>query len=182
MSAFPIHTLETAPEQSRATLGAIRDTFGFIPNVAGAMSGSPVLAGGFAGVFRSVHAGTFTEPEIQTLLLTNAVTNACTWAVAFHTALSLQAGLPPADVQAIRDNRLPADPRHAALSRLARQLIEQRGHVAQADVDRFIEAGFRQEQALEMILVSAASTITNYVGSLAQLPLEEAFRPYAWAA
>ena len=182
MSYFPVLTLENAPEKSRATLGALKNAFGFVPNIAGAMAASPELIGGFIGVFQSVHAGTFTEPQIQTLLLTNAVTNACTWAVAFHTTLSLQAGLAPADVQAIRDKRLPADPQLAALSQLARQFIEQRGHLGDADVDRFAAAGFRRVQALEVILVSAASTITNYVGSLAQPPLEQAFQLNAWTA
>jgi len=182
MSTFPVLTLANAPEHSRPTLRALEDAFGFVPNVAGAMAASPVLIGGFIGVFRSVHAGTFTEPQIQTLLLTNAVTNACAWAVAFHTTLSLDAGIAAADVQAVRDGRLPADPKHAALSRLARQLIEQRGRLADADIARFAAAGFAPEQALEVILVSAASTITNYAGSVTKPPLEETFQPNAWAA
>jgi hypothetical protein len=40
-----------------------------------------------------VHASSLTEPQIQTLLLTNAVTNASEWAVAFHTALALKQGV-----------------------------------------------------------------------------------------
>jgi hypothetical protein len=41
------------------------------------------------------------------LLLTNAVTNASSWAVAFHTALGRKQGLDPADVRAIRERQLP---------------------------------------------------------------------------
>ncbi len=182
MSNFPLFTIESAPQQSRPVLGALKESFGFVPNIAGRMAASPVLINGFIGVFQAVHAGTFTEAQIQTLLLTNAVTNASTWAVAFHSALGLKAGLAPEDVQAIRDGGLPADPQHAALSRLARRLIEQRGHLDAADLDHFTAAGFRQDQALEVILVSSASTITNYVGSLTQPPLEEMFQPHAWTA
>jgi hypothetical protein len=35
---------------------------------------------------------------------------------------------------------------------------------------------------LEVILVVAASTITNYAGSVANPPLEEMFGEYAWTA
>jgi alkylhydroperoxidase family enzyme len=66
------------------------------------------------------------------------------------------------------------------LSHLASSLIEQRGRVEDADLQAFVSAGFRTEQILEVILVSAASTITNYVGSVAKPPLEEAFRSHAW--
>jgi AhpD family alkylhydroperoxidase len=39
-------------------------------------------------LFQNVHGGSFTEAQVQIVLLTDAVTNACTWAVAFHTALA----------------------------------------------------------------------------------------------
>jgi hypothetical protein len=89
MSTYPLHTLASAPEQSRPVLQQLQQAFGMIPNIAATMAESPVLINGFIGVFRQVHSGSFTEAQIQTLLLTNAVTNACPWAVAFHTALPL---------------------------------------------------------------------------------------------
>jgi AhpD family alkylhydroperoxidase len=131
-------------------------------------------------VFQRVHTGSLSEAQIQVLLLTNAVTNACTWAVAFHTALALRQGVDPADVQAIRDCRPPVNPEHAALSKLARSLIEHRGRVSDHELQAFVSAGFKVEQILEVILVSAASTITNYVGSATQPPVEDAFQPYLW--
>ncbi len=182
MSQFPLHTLATAPAESRPVLEALQQVFGFVPNVAGEMAGSPVLIQGFIGLFRNVHAGSFSEAQIQVLLLTNAVTNRCTWATAFHTVLALKEGLDPADVEAIRQGRVPADAKHAALSTFAKTLIERRGHVADADLRPFIAAGFDAAQALEVIGVVAASTITNYAGSMTKPPLEDAFQPHAWAA
>ena len=146
------------------------------------MAGSPVLINGFMGVFQQVHSGSFTEAEIQTLLLTNAVTNACTWAVAFHTALALKEGLDPSDVQAIRERRAPKDIKHAALSTMARTLIEKRGCVDDQDIAMFTQAGFTRNTVLDVILVVAASTITNYTGSVTQPPLEPMFQEHAWKA
>jgi alkylhydroperoxidase family enzyme len=102
MSSYPIHTIESAPAQSKAVLQQLQQAFGLIPNIAAAMAASPVLINGFIGLFERVHASSLTEPQIQTLLLTNAVTNASEWAVAFHTALALKQGVHPADVDAIR--------------------------------------------------------------------------------
>ena len=134
MSIFEVQTIDSAPEGSRAPLEKLQQAFGMVPNVAGVIANSPVLANIFVPLFAGVHNGTFTEAEIQTLLLTNAVTNACAWAVAFHSYLALKAGLDPADVQAIRERRWPAEPRIAALSAYARALIEKRGHVGDAAV------------------------------------------------
>lgn len=182
MPSFPVHPIDSAPEQSRPVLQQLQQTFGFIPNIAGVMAESPVLIGAFVQLFQRVHSGTFTEAQIQTLLLTNAVTNACTWAVAFHTALALNEGLEPADVDAIRAGRSPADRQHAALSTLTRAAIEKRGHLDERDVNAFLEAGFRRDQVLEMLAVTAASTITNYAGNITQPPLEAQFQLHAWQA
>ena len=181
MTNFPVHTIDSAPEPSRQALHSLQAAFGMIPNIAGAMATSPVLINSLVGIFGRVHGGSFSEPQIQTVLLTDAVVNACTWAVAFHTALALKAGLKSLDVQAIREGRSPEDGKLAALSALARKMIETRGRVADPDIDRFIAAGFAKEHVLELIAIVAASTITNYTGSVTKTPLEAAFQEYGWA-
>jgi alkylhydroperoxidase family enzyme len=182
MSIFEVQTIDGAPEGSRAPLERLQQVFGMVPNVAGIIANSPILAKIFVPLFEGVHAGTFTEAEIQTLLLTNAVTNSCAWAVAFHSYLAIKAGLDPGDVEAIRKRRAPKEPRTAALSAYARDLIEKRGHVGDAVVEAFLSAGFKPDQALETLAVSAASTITNYALTIAEPPLEPIFQKYAWRA
>jgi len=182
MCSYPAYTIESAPAQSKPVLQQLQQTFGFIPNIAAKMAGSPVLIHGFIGLFERVHASSLTEPEIQTVLLTNAVANASEWPVAFHTALALKQGVHPTDVDAIRHGVLPHDTGLAALSALARTLIEKRGRLAESDQRRFLEAGFSVEQILEVIAVVAASTITNYASSVSQPPLEAQFEEFAWHA
>ena len=133
-------------------------------------------------LFRSdrVHGGNFTEPQIQAVLLTDAVTNACAWAVALHTALGLKAGLDPADVDAMRAGRSPSDSKLGALSTLARTLIEKRGRLDDQDIGQFLAAGFSEALLLEAITIVAASTITNYTGNVTNPPLDAQLLQYAW--
>ena len=182
MSNFPIYTFKSAPEASKPGLEALQSAFGFLPNIAGAMSRSPVLINSLVGLFGNVHGGSFNEPQIQTVLLTNAVTNGCTWAVAFHTFLALKNDVAKGDVQAIRDGDLPKDAKLAALSRLAKTLIEKRGCLNAHDKETFFQEGFSPEHLLEVIAIVAASTITNYTGSVTQPSLESEFQPHTWSA
>ena len=129
MTNFPVHTMEFAPERSKRALQQLQAAFGMIPNIAGVMATSPVLINSLVGLFGNVHGGSFTEAQVQTVLLTDAVTNASAWAVAFHTALALKEGIDPADAQAIRERRLPKDSKLAALSALAKAMIEKRGRL-----------------------------------------------------
>ncbi len=180
MTAYPVLTLATAPEHSRPVLENLQQAFGLIPNIAGTMAHSPTLIGGFIGLFTAVHGGRLSEAEIQILLLTNAVTNASAWPVAFHSFLALKAGVAREDVEAIRGGGLPDDRRFAALSGLAKSLIETRGRAGAKALDAFFAAGFDREQALEVIGVVAASAITNYTATLTQPPLEDFLEPHAW--
>jgi alkylhydroperoxidase family enzyme len=180
MEKFAVYTIDSAPEASRPALRDVQARFGAIPNLAGAMALSPVLIKSFVPIFDQVHGGSFNEPQIQTVLLTDAVTNASTWAVALHTALGLKAGLAAADVEAIRSGRSPADKKLGALSTVARTLIEKRGRLDDQDIGRFLQAGFSKELLLEVITIVAASTITNYTGSVTQPPLEGWLQVHAW--
>jgi alkylhydroperoxidase family enzyme len=180
MSDFPIHSLDSAPAASRAALAALQSAFGFIPNMAGAMATSPVLIDSLVGLFGKVHGGSFSEPQIQILLLTNAVANRAEWAVAFHSHLARTQGIGDRDIEAIRSGHAPADPKLAALSNLARALIETRGHIGEDDKQAFLDAGFGTDHLLEVIAVVAASTITNYTASVTRPALDTAITADAW--
>jgi AhpD family alkylhydroperoxidase len=180
MKHFPVYTIDSAPEASKRAMRDLKAAFGTIPNIAGVMATSPVLINSLVGLFGRVHGGSFSEAQIQTVLLTNAVTNACAWAVAFHSVLALKEGLDPRDVEAIRAGRSPSDSKHGALSTLARTLIEKRGRIDDQDAERFLAAGFGEDRLLEVIAVIAASTITNYTGNVTKPPLEASLEAHAW--
>lgn len=180
MASFPVNTIDTAPERSQPALRQLQASFGMIPNLIGAMATSPVLINSLVGLFGNVHGASFTEAQVQVVLLTDAVTNGSTWAAAFHTALALKEGIDPSDVESIREGRLPRDTKLAALSGLAKAMIEKRGRLSDEDIDRFLAAGFDKGLLLEVIAAVAASTITNYTGNIAKPPLEEMFQGHAW--
>jgi alkylhydroperoxidase family enzyme len=146
------------------------------------MASSPSLVNGFVGTFGQFHGSAFTGAERQVLLLTNAVTNKSAWAVAFHSTLALGEGVDEGDVERIRRGELPSEPRLAALSALTRSLIEQRGHVGDDDVDRFVGAGFADEQVLDVVAGIGVSTMANYTGNIAVPALEEPFATQSWSA
>jgi alkylhydroperoxidase family enzyme len=180
MPNYPVHTIASAPEKSKPALEQLQKAFGVLPNLPAVIANSPKLINSLVGLFGQVHSPGLNEAENQIVLLTDAVTNSSTYAVAFHTTLALQQGISSEETTAIRERRLPSDKRFAALSRLAKTLIEKRGHVSDQELDAFLAAGFTKEQILEVIAIVAASTITNYTGTVANPPLEEPFREYAW--
>ncbi|MEV6825965.1 carboxymuconolactone decarboxylase family protein [Amycolatopsis sp. NPDC051102] len=183
MTSYRIHTAATADESVKEPLKALESAFGFVPAAAGLMANSPVLLGSFFAAFGHFRGGgTFGPDERQVLLLSNAVANRCEWAVAFHTLESLEDGVEPAVVEAIRRGERPGDERMAALWAFTQALIETRGHVGDDRVAAFRSAGFTGEQVFEVITAVAISAMTNHTANLARPALEDTVSPHAWTA
>ena len=180
MATYQIHTIASAPEKSKPALEQLQQAFGVLPNIAAVIANSPKLVNSLVGVFQQVHSSSLTEPEIQIVLLTDAVANSSSYAVAFQTALALQQKVSPEEINAIRDRRTPKHLRFSALSTLAKTLIEKRGHLSEQELGAFFDAGFTTEQVMEVIAIVSASTITNYAGTIVNPPLEDRFQQFAW--
>lgn len=181
MQRFNLQTIETAPEKSKPTLKALEERFGFLPNAIATMANSPVLLNGFVGIFGIFHGGSFDEIEKQVLLLTNAVTIKCPWTVAAHSTFAIEDGIAESEVKAIRAGRLPRDPKYAALSALTKALIENKGNVTDADIDKFISAGYSKAQILEVVTGVGVSTMAATTANMAGTPIDERFQAQAWS-
>jgi hypothetical protein len=70
MLTYQIHSIESAPEKSKPLLELFTEAVGFVPNLAGTIANSPSMAKSLLGLFQNVHSGSFTEAEVQVLLLT----------------------------------------------------------------------------------------------------------------
>jgi AhpD family alkylhydroperoxidase len=180
MSQFPIHTLDTAPADSKPHLLALKQTVGMIPNLAVGMAESPGLIEGFLTVRERYAKGTLTGAEIQALSLTAALENDCGWCMAFHTAMARTEGVSSPDIDALRDGRTPPDAKLGALTDFAREMVRTRGAVSQATLQRFLDAGYTRAQALEVILGMAFSLMANYAGHIVNPALDAPLQPHAW--
>lgn len=180
MSHFPIHTIDSAPEPSRALLVALKQAVGMVPNLAAGMAESPALLGSFLAVRDIYQKGSLTGAEIQVLSLVAAYENDCAWCVAFHSLLASKEGVSASAIDALRDGHSPNDVRLEALSDFARVMVQRRGAVPPEALDRFFAAGYTRAQALEVVLGMGFSLMANYAGHLIDPALDQPLVPRAW--
>lgn len=180
MSEFVIHTIETAPEGSRAALAEAQAKYGAVFNLFGALAESPVAVKAYKALGDLFEQGTFTPPERQLLLLTISAENGCEYCVAAHSAGAAMAALDAQAIEAVRGGGPIADARLATLRDFALAVVRQRGWVADDAVAGFIASGFTKAQALEVIVAVALKTISNYTNHIAQPPLDAPFEATRW--
>ena len=58
--------------------------------------------------------------------------------------------------------------------------MRKRGNVSKEDLQAFHDAGYGQQQVLEVILGVAQKTMSNYVNHIAETPIDEPFQKFAW--
>lgn len=177
---FPIHTPESAPEASRPGLERTQHSFGMIPNLEAVMASAPALLQAYSSLWSLFDETSLSPVERQVVYQSVNFENGCEYCVPWHSLLSEQAGMSESDIGALRDGRAMSDPRLEALRGFTRTLLLQRGKLAQADLDAFLEAGYEPQQALEVILGIAIKTMSNFTNSIAGTPLDKAVADRRW--
>ncbi len=172
MDTFTVHTLATAPSESQPLLAAAKESWGFVPNLQGMLAESPVALEAHETLFRLVGASSLSPIEQQVAFLAVSVLHGCEYCTMGHTYLARSVNTPEAVVQALR-SRLPVeDPRLEALRSFTEAVVRERGHAGDAAVEAFLRAGFTRRQVLEVVVIIATKTISNYVNHLAHTPKE----------
>src|SRR5690606_34182336 len=90
-----------------------------------------------------------------------------------------KAGLPVEQVIALQHGQPTGNTRLDAVLNFSLAVIAHRGAVSDIELQAFLDSGFTQEQALEVVLGVSLATLCNFANSLAQSPVNpqlEAFR------
>lgn len=176
--SFTIYNTNNAPEQSQPFLKAAKEKFGFLPNLLGEFAESPAVLEGYLKLDEIVGKTDFTPKEQQLAILAVSIENKCHYCTAVHsTILRNQIGADDEIVDAVRNGDPLPDPKLNALVTYVKTSVQKRGFVEESDLQAFLNAGYSKQQALEVNLIIALKTISNYTNHLAETPLDEAFEP-----
>lgn len=177
---FPIYTIDTVPEASKAALVHAKETFGFIPNLEGIFAQSPALLKGSMALWDLFKTTSFSPIEQQVIYLTANYEHECHYCMAAHSGLAKMIGMSADDIGTLRNGTPLSDPKLQALRQFTKQMIQARGWVNDREIEEFLAAGYTQQQVLEVILGIAIKIMHNYTNHIAKTPLDKAFQPYVW--
>ncbi len=180
MTHYTTHTIDTAPDASKAVLAAAKKKMGLVPNLMATMAESPVLVESYLTLMGLFDKTRLSETERQVILMTNNRLNGCSYCMAAHTAVSKMARVDDAVIDALRSGDAIDDPKLEALREFATIIHETHGHPAEQQVDDFLAAGYTRETVLEVIVGTSLKVLSNYTTPITQPPLDKAFAPMAW--
>jgi uncharacterized peroxidase-related enzyme len=182
MSTFKVHTIASAPSDSKASLEALKQGLGFVPHLAATMAESPTLVNGFVGLRQTLARGELSPVEREIVAIAVSIENDCAYCVAAHSTFAAMAGADESALAAARSGTAPEDARLAALYTFARRVVTQRGYATPEDVEAALDSGLSRAALLEAIAQIGHTTIANLAHNLSDAPLDAEFAPQAWAA
>lgn len=177
---FPIHTKETAPEASRATLETTEKKYGFLPNLYGVLAESPAAVQAYAGINKALEQSVLTPVEQQVVTLVVSTANDCTYCVGAHCTVAQMVRMPEDVLDALRAQRQLPDRKLNALKTLVMSVLLHRGWVPEEDLEFFAAAEYGPRHLLDVLAIVALKTLSNYTNHIAHTPLDSQFASNAW--
>jgi AhpD family alkylhydroperoxidase len=178
---FTIHTIETAPKDSKEALAHAKETFGFIPNLEGIFASSPSLLKGSMTLWDLFTTTSFSPIEQQVVYLAANYENECHYCMAAHSGLARMVGMTTEDIQTLRNGTLMQDPKLQALRHFTQRMVQARGWIEDREIEEFMAAGYTKQQVLEVILGIAIKVMHNYTNHIAKTPLDKEFKANIWS-
>lgn len=177
---LPVQDPAVVAEPARTTLANIQKQYGFVPNLYRVFSNAPPALDAYLAINAVFQKTSFNATERNVILLAASRENGCRYCVSVHSIVADMQKDSTAITDAIRDGRPIDDARLEALRKLTQALVAGRGH-ADAEIQAFIDAGYRPEQVLEVLVGVTLKTLSNYTNHVARPPLDQAFSARAWA-
>lgn len=165
-------TSENAPQASQAAFATLQKQLGMLPNLYATIGHSGPALNAYLAFDHSLQSeGSFSNKEVQAVLLAVSEVNQCTYCLAAHTALAKMNGFSEEDTFGLRAGTI-ADEKLAALTQLARELTETRGRAADELVAAFFAAGYSPAALVELLGLVSAKIFSNYLHNLTQVPVD----------
>jgi alkylhydroperoxidase family enzyme len=180
MTEFTIHTAESAPEASKPLVAKSFAAVGRIPGLHGVMAESPQLLEAYQQAHTLFMASSFDNDELTVVWQAINVENECHYCVPAHTGIAKMMKVDDAITDALRNETPLPNARLEALRTFTLQMVCDRGNVAEADVQAFLDAGFTQRSILDVILGYSQKIMSNYTNHFAQTPVDTVFQKFAW--
>lgn len=165
-----INAADTTTDR-KALLDQVKQAFGTIPNMFKATANSPAALKSMWGAFGALGKGVIGTKLGEKIAVAVANYNQCEYCLAAHTYIGQGAGIALEELHAAQSGH-STDPKTAAALSFALKLVNLRGQVSRADTQALREAGFNDEEIVEIIAHVALNLFTNYINIALDVPVD----------
>lgn len=164
-------TAATAEGKAKELLEGTKKAMGAELNIFAAFANAPSAFEGYLGLMTSLNNGVLDRKLREQLALVTAGYNGCNYCASAHTYLGEKAGVNKEEMAANLAGQSSNKKTQSALN-FATKLIDKRGHVSETDLTDVRNAGFNDEEIVEILSHVAMNTFTNYFNEAFKIEID----------
>jgi len=160
-----------AQGKTKDLLAGVQKALGITPNLYRVAGQSPAALDGLLALTGALNHAKLGAKTREAVALAVAQTNECDYCLSAHTLLGKGAGLTPDEIARARTGAA-ADGKTDAVLRFARSLVQNRGHVSDAELAGLRQAGLGEDEIVETVALTVLNIFTNYLNHVAETDID----------
>jgi AhpD family alkylhydroperoxidase len=170
MTTINVPTRDQVSPANQAHFDALKKGLGMVPNLYATLALSEHALGNYLAFQNAKSSITGKAREVVNLVVSQV--NNCQYCLSAHTVIGGMVGFKPEQILEIRGGDASFDAKLDALAKLVKNIATERGHADPARVQAFLDAGWTQENLVDVIVVIGDKTVTNYLHGTTQVPVD----------
>lgn len=157
----------TQPQgKAKTLLDAVRQSMGSTPNIFTTFANAPAALEAYLNFNSALGEGKLNPKIREQIAITVAGFNGCDYCASAHTYIGGKSGIDGSELEANIAGRSSNSKTQAALV-FAKSLLNTRGRVSNEDLQAVRDAGYDDEEIIEILAHVALNTFTNYFNETA---------------
>lgn len=162
MSRIQTPAIESATGATAEIYAQIKKSAGKLPNAYAAIGAlAPVALKAMLQAEGVLASSSLSKQDQETIKVIVSAVGGCDYCVAAHSMLGKMAGLKPDALKQIRGGGSTGEDKRDALAHFVRSLVSTSGTIAESEFTTIKNAGYTDEQLVEISLAIALITFTN---------------------
>ncbi|MCP4595580.1 carboxymuconolactone decarboxylase family protein [Neptuniibacter sp.] len=179
MKTFELHTMESAPEETKPLFENSLKNFGMIPNLHAVLGEDPAVLEAYQLLHKLFQETDFNAAELTVVWQTINVEHECGYCVPAHSLIANMMQVDPAVDTALRNKTALPTEKLQVLHETTLSIVQNRGHLTEQELERFYAAGYEPKHILGILLGLSQKVMSNYTNHIAKTPLDESFQKFA---
>ncbi len=156
----------TTTGPAKSLFDGVQAKLGMVPNLFRVLGNAPAALNGYLSFSAALSGGGFDPKLREQIALAIAESNQCGYCLSAHTFIGSRLGLTAQEIADARHANA-ADGRVAAILKLARSIVVQRGEIGAAGLEQAQAAGLTDAEIIETVANVALNIFSNYVNHIA---------------
>ena len=170
MTTIQVPTRDHVSPANQAHFDNLKKGLGMVPNLYATLALSEHALGNYLAFQNAKSSINGKAREVVNLVVSQV--NSCQYCLAARTVIGGMVGFKSEQILEIRRGGASFDAKLDVLAKLVKNIATERGHADPARVQAFFDAGWTQENLVDVIVGIGDKTVTNYLHATTQVPVD----------